>query len=178
MRGMGADGREHDPSHPAIRALLEAPAGELAARLGELRTAAEKAGASLDEIERLLNSRPELPRPLLAEERATLIALLEYADFDGRDALLGQVEFARVDRYCGVDATVSLTVDTNVPSAGRTYRPIPNEAEIVGANGEPLGGVIVFADDGYLSYLEVYWYDDPISPIPPLDQMQLQTRGS
>jgi hypothetical protein len=168
-----------EPTHPSLRALLETPAAELAARRMELQAAAEEAGASVAEIGRLLNSRSELPRPLLPEERATLLALLNYADFEGRDALLGQVEFARVTWYRGCGwATVNLTVDRSLPSAGRTYRPIPNEAHIVDTNGEPAGGVIVFADDGYLSNLEVHWYEHPISPFPPLDQMQLQSRGS
>src|SRR5207244_2127072 len=59
-----------------------------------------------------------------------------------------------------------LSVDPAAPSARKTYRPIPNEAIVVDLNGENTGGVIVFADDGYLSSLEIFWYDEPISPFP------------
>ena len=164
----------YDSAHPAVQALLDTPAPELAARRAELQAAADAAGLSPDEIGRILNSRRELPRPLLPEDRATLLALLNYADFNGRDALVEQVDFARVDWYCGCGcATVNLIVDPAAPSARRTYRPIPNEASVVDPNGESIGGVIVFADDGYLSNLEVFWFEHPISPFPPLDQLEL-----
>jgi hypothetical protein len=176
---MNAGDHGYDPADPAVRALLNTPAPELAAHRTELQAAAHAARLSPDQIGRVLNSRGELPRPLLPEERATLLALLSYADFDGRDALLEQVDFARVDWYCGCGcATVTLTVDPAAPSARRTYRPIPNEATVVDVNGEIIGGVIVFADDGYLSNLEIFWYDEPISPFPPLDRLQLYSNPS
>jgi len=166
--------RPYDPAHRAVRALIDTPAPELAARRAELQAAANAAGLGPDEIGELLNSRPELPRPLLSEERAALLALLNYDNFEGRDALLEQVDSARVSWYCGCGcATVNLVVDPEAPSAGRTYRPIPSEANVVNAAGEYIGGVIVFADDGYLSNLEIYWYEEPISPFPPLDRLRL-----
>jgi hypothetical protein len=172
-------GSRYDPTHPAVRALLDTPASELAARRAELQSAADSAGLGPNEIAEVLNSRPELPRPLLPEERQTLLALLSHADFDGRDALLQQVEVAHVSGYCGCGcATVDLTVEPEARSTGRTYRPIPNEAELLDATGEPIGEVIVFADDGYLSNLEIVWYEEPISPFPPLDRLVLFKMGS
>jgi hypothetical protein len=170
----GPAGHGYDPTHPAVLALLNMPAPDLAARRADLQAAAQAAGLSPDQIGRVLNSRPELPRPLLPEERATLVALLNYADFEGRDPLVEQVDSARFDWYCGCGcATVNLSVDPAAPSARKTYRPIPNNAIVVDLNGENIGGVIVFADDGYLSSLEIFWYDEPISPFPPLDRLQL-----
>jgi hypothetical protein len=116
---------------------------------------------------------------LLPEERATLLALLNYADFDGRDALLEQVDSVRADWYCGCGcATVTLSVDPAAPSARRTYRPIPNWANVVDVNGEVIGGVVVFADDGYLSNLEIFDYEESISPFPPLERLQLYAKPS
>jgi hypothetical protein len=175
----GMDAGAFDPEHPAVVALRETPAPELAARRAELQAAAQAAGLSPADIASVLNARSELPRPLLPEERATLLALLNYADFEGRHALVVQVESAHVDSYCGCGcATVGLTVDPAAPSARATYRPIPNDALVIDGDGEILGGVIVFADDGYLSLLEVYWYEEPISPFPPLDRLQLSNRTS
>jgi hypothetical protein len=172
-------GQGYNPAHPVVQALLNTPAPELAARRAELQAAAQSSGLSANEIGEVLNSRPELPRPLLPEERATLLALLNYADFKGRDALVEQADSARVTWYCGCGcATVNLSVDPVAPSARKTYRPIPNEAIVVDLNGENIGGVIVFADDGYLSSLEIFWYDEPISPFPPLDRLQLFKRHS
>ena len=166
--------RGYDQAHPAVRALRESPAHELAARRAELQAAARTAGLSVDDIAEVLGSRPDLPRPLLPEERETLLALLHHADFEGRDALVAQADSARVDWCCACGcATVNLTVDPSAPSAGRTYRPIPNEAEVVDADGESIGGVIVFADDGYLSNLAIFWYFEPISPFPSLDRLKL-----
>jgi hypothetical protein len=51
--------------------------------------------------------------------------------------------------------------------------PIPNEAGVVDVNGKEIGGIIVFVMSGYLSYLEIYSYGDPISPFPPLSQLRL-----
>jgi hypothetical protein len=169
----------YDSAHPAVLALLNMPASELAAHRAELQAAAYGAGLSTEQIGEVLNSRAELPRPLLPEERTTLLALLHYADFEGRDALVEQADSARADWYCGCGcATVTLTVDPAAPSAHRTYRPIPNEATVVDADGEIIGGVVVFADDGYLSNLEIYWHEEPISPFPPLDRLQLHTGPS
>jgi hypothetical protein len=114
---------------------------------------------------------------LLAEERAALLALLDFADFAGRDALREQASVVRAVGECPCGcATVGLVVDPACPSAGRTYRPIPNEADVLDADGENVGGVIVFADDGYLSGLEIFSYEDPINPFPPLDELRLFNR--
>jgi hypothetical protein len=168
----------YDSAHPAVRSLLNTPAPELTARRAELQAEAQAAGLSPDEIMKVLNSRPELPRPLLPEERAALLALLNYAHFAGRDELIEQVDHACVDRYCGCGcATVGLRVEPAAPSAGKTYRPIPNEANVLDVNGEAVGDVIVFADDGFLSNLEIVWYLKPISPFPPPDRLQLWSRA-
>jgi hypothetical protein len=65
----GPAGHGYDPTHPAVLALLNMPAPDLAARRADLQAAAQAAGLSPDQIGRVLNSRPELPRPLLPVER-------------------------------------------------------------------------------------------------------------
>jgi len=113
-------------------------------------------------------------RPLRPEERAVLTALLNHADFDGRDALLAQIELARVVGYCGCGcASVDLAVEDSAPQTGVAY-PIPNQATILTADGEAVGGLLVFIRDGCLSMLEVYNYcGEPISPLPPTERLQL-----
>jgi len=158
----------------AARTLRDVPVGELVVRRAELQAAAKAAGLAPDEIEQVLNSRPELPRPLLPEERAALSAILEYADFQGRDTLVAQAAIARVDGYCGCGcATVSLQVDHSTPAAANTRSPIPNEADVVDNDGDLIGGIIIFLEEGYLTSLEIYWFEEPISPIPPLDRLRL-----
>jgi hypothetical protein len=114
------------------------------------------------------------PRSLRPEERTVLRALLKYADFDARDALLAQVEVARVVGYCGCGcASVDLAVDASEPPNSVAH-PIPNEARVLGADGEAVGAVLVFVRDGRLSMLEVYNYSgEPISPLPSTDRLEL-----
>jgi hypothetical protein len=132
---------------------------------------------TLDEINAALDARPDLPRPLLPIERDTLRALLDYADFLGRDQLAAQVESVSVVGYCPCNcATVALEFSPEGPSAVGSWRPIPNQAIVLDANGESIGGIIVFSEHGYLSRLEIFAWDDPISPLPPLDRLQLFAR--
>jgi hypothetical protein len=86
----------------------------------------------------------------------------------------------RVVGYCDCGcATVDLAVSASAPAA-RSPSPIPTEAAIVGDDGAPVGGVLVFlSDDGYLSMLEVYAHDvEPIAPFPPLERLKLERVGS
>lgn len=113
-----------------------------------------------------------MPRPLSAAERNALVAVLSHADFAGRADLLEQVDAACVVGGCACGcATVDLAVAHAAPSDASAY-PIPNEATILDAHNEPIGGVLVFVRDGYLSQLEVYG-NEPISPFPPVDRLRL-----
>jgi hypothetical protein len=104
-----------------------------------------------------------------------LMAILTHADFDGRDALVAQAHSARVNSYCGCGcATVGLEVDRATPPALQATSPIPNEAAVLDADGEEVGGIIVFLDDGYLCGLEIYSWDDPIAPFPGLHRLSLR----
>jgi hypothetical protein len=88
--------------------------------------------------ERMRVSEP--PRPLRPEERAALLALLNHADFTGRDELLAQVDAVQVVGRCACGcATVDLAVDAT-PAAPSVFSPIPNEATVIGADGESIGG--------------------------------------
>jgi hypothetical protein len=157
----------------AIAALTNTPTEEFLAHRSEISTA----GLTADEINAALAARPDLPRPLLPIERDVLLAILGYADFVGRDQLMEQVESTTVIGYCPCPcATVALQVS---PIAARSIGggyPIRNEAEVLDANGESIGGIIVFTEDGYLSALEIFAWDQAISPLPPLDRLQLVQR--
>ena len=164
--------RHDDARRRATQALQDVPAAELVANRAKLQHAAQEAGLTPDDIAEILNARPELPRPLLPEERATLMAILVRGDFDGRDALVAQADSALVNSYCGCGcATVGLEVDRTTPHAFDVPSPISNSAYVSDSDGEPIGGIVVVVDDGYLSSLEIYWYENPISPFPPIDRL-------
>jgi hypothetical protein len=99
----------------------------------ELQSAATAAGLTPDEVRDVLNARGELPRRLLPEERAVLLAVLNHAPFRGRDELLAQVGAARVASYCGCGcASVGLSVESSAPVADPPGSPLPNDAQVLG----------------------------------------------
>lgn len=129
--------------------------------------------------DRELRRATKSPRSLQPEESAALLTVLNYADFEGRDALLNQVDATRVVGFCGCGcATVDLAVDA-APSTTGMAHPIPNEAVVLDTDGDAIGGVLVFVRDGYLASLEVYDFGGvPISPFPPADRLRLEPTGT
>jgi hypothetical protein len=114
------------------------------------------------------------PRPLSEAERKLLVSVLESADFSGRDELLAQMNGVEVVGRCNCGcATVTLRVDSR-PPADETARPIPNEAWVLDAEGESVGGVLVFTRGGDLCELELYSNsDEPIREIPSIERVRL-----
>jgi hypothetical protein len=158
-----------------IGLLTNTPTEEFLARRGELGRATLAAALTTEEINAALAARPDLPRPLLPNERDTLLALLRCADSPGRDQFVLQVDSATVVGYCPCPcATVALDVDRTAPR-GFSFpdRTIPTSATVLDTAGKIIGGIIVFVDDGYLSALEIYDYGEPISPLPPLERLEL-----
>ena len=113
------------------------------------------------------------PRTLTAPERAVLLALLRHEDFLGRDALLAQVDHISVEGSCSCGcASVHLTV-RGVAAAPSSPSPLPTEAEVLDERGNRIGGIVVFAHDGYLSYVEVYAYGPAaIAAFPPSERVR------
>ena len=121
----------------------------------------------------MADRRPDDPRPLRSSERDALLAVLEAADFDGRDALVAQVESARVVARCPCGcATVDLAVDADAPVAPGDASIVPNGAAVLGADGDEIGGVLVLLEGGRLATLEIYSYGDPIPAFPPAARLR------
>ena len=106
-----------------------------------------------------------LPRTLTERERGILNFLLN-AEFQGAAALRAQAETAKVTALCGCGcASIHLEVDRDRSPRAELMSRIPVEA-----SGKAVedGGLILFADEGWLSYLEI-WYvtDEPPPEFPP-----------
>jgi hypothetical protein len=169
--GEGERSGDHAAYVSAVRSLRETPAADLAARRAELQQAAEDAGLTLEDISQVLNSRSDLPRSLLPEERSTLLFVVEH-ESSGEDqrALLAQAQTAQVTGYCGCPcATVDLAVDRTVPAARNV--PSPIGATVLDAYGRIAGDVLVFLNDGYLSLLEMACVPQ-MSPFPSADRLR------
>ncbi len=109
-------------------------------------------------------------RPLTSNERALLDGFLRQ-EFEGVEALrvrAGEV-LASPGCTCGC-GTIDLHVPPGTPrSSARS--PLLVEGELVGADGVPIGGLLLFLDDGRLAGLEVYSFDDPL-PLPLAEQVR------
>jgi hypothetical protein len=118
-------------------------------------------------------------RALISDEIRVMDQLLSL-DFPGASELRLQQAHARVVGRCQCGcATVDLAVDvSSAPPARGVPSPIPAEAEVVGEDEQPVGGVIVFLKDGYLSGLEIYSHGAPISEWPATDKLRPYVRGA
>jgi hypothetical protein len=109
------------------------------------------------------------PRPLTGNERALLDALLAH-DFPGAPVLREQARAATSTPGCTCGCG---TLDLHVPATAPTVAaggPAPVEGTIRGADGRPLGGVLLFVEDGRLSRLDVTSHGDPL-PVPSPEQV-------
>jgi hypothetical protein len=104
-------------------------------------------------------------RPLTGNERALLDALLRH-EFPGVNELRVQARQTSASPGCTCGCgTLDLHVPDTAPRSSASS-PVPVEGTVVGADGEPIGGLLLFVEDGRLSSLEVYsLVDDPL-PMP------------
>jgi hypothetical protein len=106
--------------------------------------------------------RSDDPRPLTAGELELLEGFLAH-DFPGVAALRAQTRglLAKRGCTCGCGTIDLIPVEHELPrSSGGN--PVEVSGDVLGADGEPIGGVVLWLADGLLSSLEVYSYDRPI----------------
>ena len=114
-------------------------------------------------------ARHPAPRPLTTTERGLLDALLSH-DFPGADALRGQLDRTTATSGCTCGCgTLDLHVAGDAPTAAAGGA-APVEGTVVGPDGRPVGGVLLFVDDGRLSRLDITSYGDPL-PVPAPEQV-------
>ena len=90
-----------------------------------------------------------------------MLDLVLSSDFDGADELREQAKSAFVVGGCDCGCpSVDLRAWRGAPAVGLASRLVPSELEVVPAGDEPSGQVILFADDGRLSYLEYVFFGD------------------
>ncbi len=118
------------------------------------------------------------PRPLTPAENAVL-ALLLGVEFPGVDALRVQAGSALVVGGCDCGCpSIAFEVPDDAPLAsGLSSRLAPAEG-VVSPQGEGVPGeIILFVDDGRLSYLEYVYYDAPPKEWPALDRISVSTQS-
>lgn len=107
-------------------------------------------------------------RPLHPDERAVLNLLLA-EDFEGAAALREQARNASVVGRCDCGCpSIYLAVPSGSPRAHLGSRLAPAEGRVAPeSEGEPPGEIVLFVDDGKLSYLEYVYYDVVPPSWPP-----------
>jgi hypothetical protein len=92
-------------------------------------------------------------------------------DFPGVEQLRAQLSTATASPGCRCGCgTIEVHVPDGLP-ASPAESPVPVEATVLDAGGEPVGGLLLFLGEGRLSALEVYAWDDVPLPLPPVDRV-------
>lgn len=104
-------------------------------------------------------------RRLSQVERSLLDDLLAH-DFAGVAPLREQARNVLASRGCECGCgTINLTPQDQDAPRSTSRSPAEVEGRVLGADGEDIGGLLLFVKDGLLSSLEVYAYDEPL-PLP------------
>jgi hypothetical protein len=99
-------------------------------------------------------------RSLTGDEAAVLNLLLS-VESDGVAELREQAKVATVTGRCNCGCpSVDLSVGFDAPRSPYEGRLWPVEGQIAASSGDPPGEVLLFLDDGRLSYLECVWYGE------------------
>jgi hypothetical protein len=116
---------------------------------------------------------PEAPRPVTREESALLGALLDH-DFTGVEALRAQTHglLAKRGCSCGCGSIDLIPQGAGLPKAA-VRGAAPVSGHVLDDNGNVVGGVVLFVEDGFLSMLEVH-RDDSAIPLPQVDEVDWQ----
>jgi hypothetical protein len=116
------------------------------------------------------------PRPLNDAERAILDALLT-PEFPGSAQLWSQMPDAVVVGRCDCGCpTVNISVAKTAPRSDAALNgPLaPYEGRVAPLSDEPVGDLLLFVNDGYMSSLEyVFYTDTPPMEWPRLDRVEI-----
>jgi hypothetical protein len=122
---------------------------------------------------------PEEFRPLTEPERAIIERLLT-EQFEGRDAVLEQIEVCRVRRFepehCGsLEFQVSGDAALIPGSHPSHDTPVPVEGRAMDSDGFPLE-VLLFHRNGLLQELEIVVYSDRMKRMPAAADIEVVRR--
>ena len=108
-------------------------------------------------------------------EREVLLRILQSSSFPGRDELVAQVPGTRI--AVGPVSFRDFVPDRSVAPSECPDGPVPVRALVEDAGGDPIGWILIWVEDGYLSALEFAWVTDDmptlfpspdsVRPIPP-----------
>lgn len=106
--------------------------------------------------------------------RQLVASVIAAEDFDGKPELLAQVPFVRV--VGGPITFLNLAVqDIGVRRSALIKGCVPGQCWVSGEQGNAIGGLLVWVDDGYISALEYFWHtDEPPTRLPAVSQLSYE----
>jgi hypothetical protein len=113
-------------------------------------------------------------RPPTHDEREVIDAVLAH-DFEGADALRHQWAHALVEPSCKCGCgSIGFVFDGTVPQERRSVAPspLPTDGDVLGEDGELIGGLLVLVRDGVLYDVDVYSFTDGPILFPPLARVR------
>lgn len=115
--------------------------------------------------------RTDQPGPLTDDERALLDALLSH-DFAGVNELRKQAPnvLAKKGCACGCGTVTFVACAGSMPRS-EAVSPVPVEGVLKDADGNAVGGLMLFVEDGMLGSLEIYSYGSGPLPLPLVEQV-------
>jgi hypothetical protein len=122
--------------------------------------------------------KADYPRAL-TEREASVLAKLLSGGIPDQAALRHQSEHVTVGGGCPCGcASIELAVDRSTAKrASRSWRPFPVELQAENGDGGAPLEVILFVEDGWLSYLELVYYDRiPPRGFPPPEEFDVVVR--
>jgi hypothetical protein len=117
--------------------------------------------------------RSDDPTPLVRAEVELLEGFLSH-DFPGVEALRAQTRGLLAKRGCTCGCgTIDLIPQGEDLPRSTAADLVEVSGHVLDADGEPIGGVVLWLAGGLLNSLEVYWYDRPID-LPAVRSVQWQ----
>lgn len=112
------------------------------------------------------------PRPLTQREREVIEALLPGGAFPDVETYRDQLDHVSV--VGGARADLQLEVGPGVPRAAFQESPLPIEGVAAGPDRDDEFGLMLWAKDGALSGVEMYWTGDTVpEELPEARQLML-----
>ncbi|MFJ4910662.1 hypothetical protein ACIQCR_34855 [Streptomyces sp. NPDC093249] len=117
---------------------------------------------------------PVAPRPLNPVERAVLEHVLA-SDFTGSSELRSQIVSAEVvAAWAPGSVSIDLRVLEPVRRASLGAGIVPVDAQVLDEQGQYIGELLVWVEDGALAGLEYAWITDKMpTALPPVERIRL-----
>lgn len=106
----------------------------------------------------------------IAPTAALLRHVLQDAQVPGIAELMDQVD--GLGSVLGPVTMLQLGVLAGAPRSRYPNGPVQVDAEVLDAEGESVGELLIWVEDGYLATLEfAWWTDEPPTALPPIDRV-------